>query len=311
MSEDRHTEERGGERDELHRFISLDGSFRVVSLLNTGLVQEAIRRHGLSGLAAVALGRALTSAQLLATLAKGKERVTLQIQGDGPLRGLVADAWSSGEARGYVNEAVVLHPAPGQGRAQVSRVLGRQGTVNVFRDLGLKDVYQGTGRLTMGEVDEDVESYLRVSEQIPTALGCEVLLDGLGQVAVSAGVMVQAMPGTKEEEGDPVREAQHRLRTGSLRRALEGGNRDAGFLAAELVLDKPLRNLSVTPLRFFCPCNKERVAGALATLGPDELEQLMSREGRAEVTCHFCNEVYQLDFNELRSLVDGLKASLN
>ena len=84
--------------------------------------------------------------------------------------------------------------------------------VNVLRDLGLKELYQGQIALVTGEVDEDIEAYLRTSEQVPSALGCDVLLDGSGRVAAAAGVLVQAMPG-----GDPdiVRDVQHALRTGS------------------------------------------------------------------------------------------------
>lgn len=296
--------------DQLVRLLSVDGSFRVVACVNTSVVQEAARRHDLTGLAAVALGRALTAGQLLATLTKGDERISLQLTGDGPLRGLMVDAWANGDVRGYVHEPV-LAEHEGSGRPWVASVLGRNGVVQVFRDLGLKDLYQGTGTLTVGEVDEDLETYLRVSEQIPSALGCEVLLDEAGAVIASAGVLVQAMPGTKEQEGDPVREAQHRLRTGVLRRSLSEGARDPCFLAAQLVADFLLRILFTGPVRFHCPCDKERVTRALITLGPVELEGMVQDLHGAEVTCHFCANRYTFGEAEVLALIQEIRAKLN
>jgi len=293
----------------LHRLLATDSSFRALACDTTELVSEAARRHGVSGLAAVALGRTLTAAQLLATLTKGTERITLQLVGDGPLRGVVADAWSDGRTRGYLHEKLLL-PHTGPRRPSLRRALGAVGTVTVFRDLGLKEIYQGHGAFNMGEVDEDVEAYLRVSEQVPTALGCEVLLDDAGQaVRVAAGVMIQAMPGTQEQEGDPVREAQHALRTGVLRHALEGGERDPDLLAATVVPGYALRRLSVTPLSFHCPCDRSRVEGALLTLGVDELRKILQEDGGTTLGCHFCGEQYALDAEDLQALISGLLES--
>ncbi len=295
----------------LRRYISLDGTFRVVVCLNTAAVAEAITRHRLVGLAAVALGRTMTAAQLLATLTKGEERVTLQVVGDGPIRGVVADAWSNGGVRGYVYEPAVLPLGEGPKRQWVSKAIGRSGVVTVFRDLGLKDIYQGHGTLVQGEIDEDVEGYLRTSEQIPTALGCETILRGDGEVLVSGGIMVQAMPGTKEREGDPVREAQHRLRTGYLRKALEAGDRDLAALAAGLVEGHLLKALADVPLEFTCPCSRQRVLDALATLGPKELESMIREDGRVETTCRFCGERYVIPGQELERILQDLKRRLN
>lgn len=292
----------------LHRLLATSSDFRALACDTTALVREAARRHGIVGLAAVALGRTMTAAQLLATLTKGTERLTLQLLGDGPLRGVVADAWSDGRTRGYVYESLTI-PHTTDRRPSLRRVLGVKGTVTVFRDLGLRDIYQGTGAFNMGEVDEDVEGYLRVSEQIPSALGCEVLLDsdGLG-VRVAAGVMIQSMPGTREQEGDPVREAQHALRTGALRRALEGGERDPDLLAATLVPGYALRRLSVTPLSFSCPCDRERMTNALRTLGVDDLRSMLVEDGGASLNCHFCNTEYAVAPVDLQRLIDEKEA---
>src|SRR5260370_775949 len=143
--------------DRLVRAIDRATNVRVAVAVTTGVVDEAVRRHQLSPAAAVAVGRALTSGLLLATLTNGNQRVTLQLMGDGPLGSITVDANGSGEVRGYV-----LHPEAGQlaseGRPSVAAILGRRGLVHVLRDLGLKELYQGQTALVTGEVDEDVEA---------------------------------------------------------------------------------------------------------------------------------------------------------
>ncbi len=288
--------------DMLHRFLAADGTFRILIALHSGVAADAARRHGLTGLAAVGLGRTLGAATLLATLTKGRERVTLQLVGDGPLGGILCDAWSEGTARGYVTHAVSLAAAAAR-RPQVRAVLGRHGHVSVFRDLGLKDLYHGQTELTHGEVDEDVENYLRHSEQVPSALGCDVLLDAAGEVQRAVSVLVQGMPGTREQEGDPVREAQHALRTGWLWRAIAAGALDPAAMATELAAGHGIEALATTPLAFHCPCTEDRVARALKTVPRADLERMLAEDGGAEVTCHFCARVYRLDAERLGALI--------
>jgi molecular chaperone Hsp33 len=288
--------------DALYRFIGED-DFRIVVCLNTGAVREGVVRHGLSGASAIALGRALTAAQLLGTGDKGSAvRITVQINGDGPMRGVVADARVDGTVRGYVTA-----PAPvavdGDRRPRVRPVLGKVGTVTVTRDDGRGQPYRGTNRITMGEIDEDIETWTRESLQIPTAICCEVQPGPGGVPAASVGVLVQGMPGTRAREGDPVREAQHRMRTTELWKALVSGERDPATLARAVVPDFAFRPVGQpTPVRFACPCDRERVSGALLALGKDELEEMVVSPGFAEVTCHFCNTRYEIAGEDLAAL---------
>ena len=287
----------------LSRCLATDDSFRVVACVNTDVVVEAATRHNLVGLDAMVLGRTLTAAQLLATLTKGDERVTVQVAGDGPVGGAVADAWSSGAARGHLRKTTgeMASKPWAEGRTWLTKHVGR-GLVTVLRDLGLKDIYQGVGAMRLGEIDEDVEAYLRVSEQIPSALGCEVRTDDEGRVVESVGVMVQSVPGTREQEGDAVRETQHRLRTGRLYRAVRDGFGDVEALAAHMVEGFPIRALVRTTLRFTCRCDRERVTAALLTLGAGELLDIARTDGVAAATCHFCSRRFEVGESELRAL---------
>jgi molecular chaperone Hsp33 len=182
----------------------------------------------------------------------------------------------------------------------VADLVGRRGVVNVVRDLGLKELYQGQIALVTGEVDEDIEAYLRMSEQVPSALGCDVVLDDSHKVAAAAGVLVQVMPG-----GDPdiVREVQHALRTDLIADLLREGVRSARTVAERAW---PLGSLEFIGgergVRFHCRCSPERIGEMLALLGTVDLDEMIAENKPAEVVCNYCNTRYQIGRTELEQI---------
>jgi molecular chaperone Hsp33 len=284
--------------DHLVRAIDRDRHVRVCAAVTTALVADAARRHEMSAAAARAVGRALTSGVVLATLTKGDERVTVQIIGDGPLGSITVDANGSGDVRGYA-----LHSQAGADFTldrPVADLIGRRGVVNVLRDLGLKELYQGQIALVTGEIDEDIEAYLRTSEQVPSALGCDVVLDDSRQVVGAAGVLVQALPG-----GDPdvVREVQHALRTDFIGQLLRGGVRSARTIAERVWTLGPLEFIGEERgVRFHCRCSPERIGEMLALLGTVDLDEMIAEDKPAEVVCNYCNTRYQIGRTELERI---------
>lgn len=272
---------------------------RVVAAVTTDVVAEAVRRHGALATATVALGRATTAALLFATLSKsGDERVTLQILGDGPLGSVTVDADGAGRVRAFVRRPGVSMSAS-SGRVALTRAVGA-GTVQVIRDLGLRDQYRGSTELVTGEIDEDLEKYLQDSEQVESALSCDVVPAPLR----AGGILVQCLPGGDVETVARVRE---RLRDGAVYRALA-----AGSGVHELVADVA-RGLDIDvdiqveqPVAFYCSCSRDRVGAALALCGEDELKSMIEMDGGAEVTCNFCGERYRLGKGELARLMDGI-----
>jgi molecular chaperone Hsp33 len=182
----------------------------------------------------------------------------------------------------------------------VADVVGRRGVVNVLRDLGLKELYQGQTSLVTGEVDEDIEAYLRSSEQIPSALGCDVVLDGSGRIAGAAGVLIQVLPGGSP---DAVREAQHALRTGILADLLREGVSDATVIARRVYTLGPLETIGdQRTVRFQCRCSSERIGEMLALLGTVDLDEMIAEDKPAEVVCNYCNTRYQIARPELERI---------
>jgi molecular chaperone Hsp33 len=282
--------------DEILRCTVDGGAARIIAVTATGVAREAIRRHQAVGAAAVALARGVMSGLLLATLTKDEERVTLQLLGDGPLGGLTVDATATGTARAYVKN-VSVGPALPADRPRLGPALGRTGVVNVIRDLGLREAFRGQTPFASGEIDDDCERYLMTSEQIESALRCETLLAADGTLAAAAGILVQALPGGR---GAAIVEATRaRLAVGALRRALAAeGPRDPGTLIETALGDVmgAWRALDARPVRFHCPCSRERAGASLALLGAVELAVMILEDGKAEVICNFCRARH--DFTE-------------
>jgi molecular chaperone Hsp33 len=293
--------------DTIVRCLLGDPPLRVVAVTDTGVVREAARRHQAVGGALVALGRGATCGLLLATLTKGGEQVTLQVLGSGPLGGLLADATDAGNVRVSLKHPDVLVPGPHGQRVSVADGIGRRGVVSVARDLGLRFQATGQSLIVSGEIDEDVEHYLTTSEQIDSALACEVWL-GDDAVAASAGVLVQCMPGG--DAAGVVAEIRQRLRAGALADLVASGVADAtpldpvalarAFLGAH---SARLEVLDTRPVRFHCPCSRERVQTSLMLLDLAELESMVQDNHGAEITCNFCREVYQISVAELAAIL--------
>jgi molecular chaperone Hsp33 len=290
--------------DQIARCLLPDLAVRVVAAVTTETVREVARRHAARAGVAAALGRATTAGTLLATLTKDLERVTLQLIGGGPLGALTVDASSEGATRAFVKHPAVPIPAVPNQRVTLGDYVGRKGVVGLVRDLGLKDHFSGQTAIVDGEIDTDVEHYLVTSEQVDSAIGCETLLGDDLTVRVSAGVLLQALPAT---HGAPLLElARHRLREGLLTDLLaaDGTTATAESLARTVAgADGQLKVLDVRPIRFHCPCSRERAAATLALVGAKDLEHMVEPDGSAAVTCEFCRESYRFTAEQIAEIL--------
>jgi molecular chaperone Hsp33 len=278
---------------------------RVVAATTTETVREIVRRHDVHGVAAVALGRAVTAGLMLATLTKDEEHVTLQVLGNGPLGGVTVDARSSGRVRAFLKHpwAVPWTGAPAATRLPLAEAVGTQGMVNVIRDLGLAQNFSGQIALQTGEIDSDVEYYLQKSEQIDSILRCDTLLDGEGQVMASAGVLVQTLP---QAEGSALVEfVRMTLAEQQLAPILAKGDAaDPAVMARALLgpVSRTLQVLDSRPVTFHCPCSRERAARTLELLHDEDLQAMVLEENNARVTCNFCGQHHEFSESELETI---------
>jgi molecular chaperone Hsp33 len=288
--------------DELVRGTGWDGALRVFAVRSTGLVAELQRRHRAYPTAAAALGRAATAGAMMGAMLKDGQRLTIQVKGDGPLGEIVVDADAEGHVRGYVDHPDVHLPSKTDGKLDVSGAVGNSGQLYVIKDLGLKEPYRGGVPLVSGELGEDFAYYFAVSEQIPSAVGLGVLIDRDGSVLHAGGFIVQVMPGADEKRVEELERAVASMP--HVTRLLGEGVTPEGLLR-RLVGDELTVHPAPAPV-FACRCSRERVERTLLSLGPQELRAIMEEDGRAEVHCHFCNETYVFELEELKSLLSRM-----
>lgn len=290
--------------DLLVRATAAGGRIRALAARTTGLVEEARRRHGTTPTATAALGRVLTATALLAATLDEGQSVTVRVLGSGPLGAVVAVGDTAGNVRGYVQHPGVLLPLNPQGKLDVGRAVGLPGYLHVTRDLGLREPYTGSVPLVSGEIGEDLTSYFFHSEQIPSLVSLGVLVAPDGTVLAAGGFFVQLLPGAEEQWAERLTRNAAEL-TGISRR-IEAGLGPEDIVATALAGFEP-RIHARKEIRFRCRCSRERTRALLAALGPDELDLMLAEDGAAELRCHFCNESYRFDGEELRELIAGLR----
>jgi molecular chaperone Hsp33 len=288
--------------DRLARVLAADGAVRGVAAVTTELADEARTRHGTFPTATAALGRALTSALLLAATGKRDERLSLEFSGDGPLRGLLAEATPEGTARGFAFRPKTDVP-PRNGKLDVGGALGT-GQLCVMRvPIAGGSMYRSIVPLVSGEIGVDVANYLTQSVQIPSAVGVGVLVGPDGGVMAAGGWLLQGMPGAEPELLD--RLAAQVERAASPSELVRGGAGPVDMLAT-ILADVPSRVLEEYPVRFACRCTPARVRTAIVAMGREEIAALLAEARPAEAVCEFCNTAYSVAEDELRELLAGL-----
>lgn len=274
------------------------GKFRLVAISAKDAVNEARQKHNLSHTASAALGRALMGASLLASSLKSEtERILLQFRGDGPLSPILALADNGVHVRGYCENPEAELPLNKLGKLDVGGAVGA-GMLYIIREKDGSEPYRGTVPIQTGEIGDDIAYYLHSSEQIPSAVGLGVLVDGNGSVRSAGGLLVQVMPGATDEDISVVEESLTKL--GSISHRFDQGETPESLLDT---LFPQWIELEKRPVSFKCDCSKDRFARGLVSLGRDELTDLIEKGETVETVCRFCNQKYLFSLAEMEKLL--------
>lgn len=290
--------------DRIVRAISTDGMVQAAAICSRDLSERARQIHKTLPVATAALGRTLAAASMMGNALKSDgASLTLQFKGGGPLGTVLAVSDNEGNVRGYVTNPHVDIPLRKDGKLDVGTAVGHEGTLTVIKDLRMKEPYVGTIDLLGGEIAEDVAGYFVESEQIPTACALGVLVDRDQSVKAAGGYLIQLMPGAAE---DTIAKVEGGIMAAGAVSAILEKNDDPEAMLRTVMSDFDLKILETCPVEYRCYCSRERVERALISLGRTELEQMLSEQGGCQLTCQFCDAVYEFTAEDIQRLLKNL-----
>lgn len=279
-----------------------EAGLAVTLALSTQLCRQAQQAHHLRSTSAIALGRLLSANALVGFSQQRSGSTSMQILASGRLEKVFSDVNAHGHLRGFVKNTELDLPhaleKDGARRRSIALALGR-GSLTVIYQPPQGEFVQSTTSLVSGEIDLDIENYLQQSEQISSALACEVLLDDDEQLRIAGGVLLQCLPG-----GDKRRLAMFRtmLDDGFLSQALNDMPQSPRDLLQALLPDAELLEKSEQPLRWQCSCSYQRVLGAIQMFEVDELQHMLDNADYPKVKCEFCGTHYEIAAADLKSV---------
>ena len=283
--------------DTLLKAMATDEPILLVALVDTDTVERARVIHDTYPTASAAMGRVMSGALLLSSLLKEGQKVIIQVAGDGPLKGVMAESDWRCRVRSYVKRPHI-HLGIKDGKLDVGRAIG-SGFFNVIKDLGLRDYYQGSVPLQTGEIATDLAYYLHTSEQIPAAVSLGVYVDTDNAVAASGGFMIHSLPGASDEITGYLEERLARVRPVSsmIRDGLEPEK------IIEEATGLSFKILERRDVLYACHCSKERVLDAILAIGKKDIEELIHKNETARIECQFCKTEYLVAQDELELLL--------
>ena len=287
--------------DKITKFLAYNGKVSIICANTTNLVENARKIHDLSPVATAAFGRLLTISAIMASNMKNEQdKLTIQLKGTGPLGMMVVVGNNKPHVKGYVTNPQIDLPLNEFGKLDVGTAVGNEGYINVIKDIGLKEPYIGISPLTSGEIADDFTNYFATSEQTNSAVALGVLVNKDG-VKSSGGYMITPMPDATEEEISKIEQAIFKV--GAISKMLDN-NLSLEEVAKKVTGDENIQIVQndIVP-KYNCDCSKNSMKKGLVAIGKEELKDIIEKDGKAELVCHFCNKKYNFDKEELEKIL--------
>ncbi|CAG7585704.1 33 kDa chaperonin [Peptoniphilus tyrrelliae] len=287
------------------RAIDETETIKISAAITSDVVEEAARIHKLSKTTSAALGRVLTAAAIIGSWQKNeKDSITLSIKGNGAAGSIVATCKNDGFVKGYVtNPQADLPIRESDGKIDVAGIVG-DGNLTLTIDTGMKKPYTGTVNLTTGEIAEDLAVYFLQSDQVPSAVGLGVLVDVDYSIKAAGGFIIQLMPDATEEQISKLEENLKGLPSVT---SILDQYHDAEKLIEILMKDIDFKILEKRDIAYKCNCSREKVEDAIVSVGPREIEEILREDKKAEVSCYFCDKVYNFEGEDLERMLKKAK----
>ncbi|MBQ6728150.1 MAG: Hsp33 family molecular chaperone HslO [Clostridia bacterium] len=280
----------------LLKSLVFGGEISVAVLDTTDMVNESIKIHNLSPVAAAAFGRTMTACTFMASGLKNKEdKLFVNVKGDGAGGRITVCGGGDLFMRGSVANATAELPLKPNGKLDVSGFVGKTGRITVVKSMGLKEPYSGSCGLVSGEIAEDFTAYYAYSEQQPTAMALGVLIGTDRTCVGSGGVIVQAMPAATESS---------LIKAENIVKSLSDVSAKIRDLGAEGLFKELFGGAEFTEYNpiYKCLCDREYVKGILVSLGKAELEDIIAKEKVIKVNCEFCGKEYSFGAEDVAEM---------
>lgn len=287
-------------KDVLRKYLAHNGSVRVIVLDATNMVAKSRDTHNLSNVATAALGRTLVISTIMSSLFKDKSyKLTVQIKGDGPLGNVVVCGDSSLKIKGYVTNPNVELPLNDKGKLDVAKAVGK-GTLNVIKDIGLKDPYIGNCELISSEIAEDFAYYFASSEQTPSVVFLGVNIGKDNKVSKACGYIIQPLPDCDDKVIDLIESINLNISSVT---SLMSDIEDIDDVAKTISGDNDIEFLDEMYPEYECDCSSDRIEKTIVALGKEDAINIANENnGVLELTCNFCNKSYRYDIDSIEKL---------
>ncbi len=284
-------------KDYLAKAYAFDGKVRLYAAVTTNLVHEAQKIHDLWPTSASALGRLLTGSVIMGAMYKDDQELTIRVESNGPIEGMVTTTNAKGDVRGYVGNPH-LYFKNNEGRLNISYAVG-EGNLHVTKDVKVRDIFTSTAQLKTGQIAEDLAYYFTASEQIPSAVALGEKINEDNTIALAGGFILQRMPGCPEETIELI---EQRLKSiDAVSTMLEKGMTPEEMI--QVITDGDYRILHTLDLQYACDCHREKFERGLISLGKKQLTEIKEEDGKIETVCHFCKTTYHFNETEIEALI--------
>ncbi len=296
-------------KDYLVKAITTDGMFRAYAVNAQQMVADAQSKHDTWSASSAALGRTMIGSTMLASsVDKNGAAITVKVNGGGPVGQIVVDADSKGNVKGYVGDSHVHLPLNQFHKIDVAKAVGNGGILEVTKVLGNGDPYTSSVPLASGEIGDDFTFYLAQSEQIPSAVGVSVFVNDDNSIGAAGGYLVQVLPGASDEAIDKLTQ---RIKEIPMLSELLLKNQSPEEILNLLFGEGNLKFLTTEPVRFYCNCSKEKFWNDLVGIPVSQLQEILTEDGKIDVTCNFCQSKYHYDADELKQIISEASANSN
>ena len=289
-------------KDYLVRGLVQSKNCRVFACTTQHLLETARQKHDLWPTASAALGRLMSATLMLGAMNKNHEKMTVTMNGGGSIGTLMACTHSDGKIKAFVGNPHVHYTYEDTGKLGVGLAVGNQGTLQVIKDMGLKEPFVGTVPIQTGEIGEDFSYYFMVSEQVPSVVSLGVLVDTTNEILSSGGFIIQLLPEATEEDISYI-EDKMRIFPALSALLIEGHTPE---VILKMIFED-VEILDTQDLSFECDCSKDKMRNALMTVGKDEIQAMIDEDHGCEMTCQFCNSKYTFSEDELKSLLEDIQ----